>query len=53
MYLHEPVEDKEVVFSNSIRYVSLVTILLLGVIFPLYWQSLFEICKEASLALMG
>jgi NADH-quinone oxidoreductase subunit N len=53
MYLHEPVEDKEVVFSNSIRYVSLVTILLLGVIFPLYWQSLFEICKEASIALMG
>ena len=53
MYLHEPVEDTEVVFPNSIRYISLITILLLGVIFPIYWESLFEICKEAAAALMG
>ena len=53
MYLHEPVEDTEVVFPNSIRYISLITVLLLGVIFPIYWESLFEICKEAAAALMG
>jgi hypothetical protein len=53
MYLYEPVEAKEVVFPSSIRYISLMTILLLGIIFPLYWQSLFEICKEAAIALMG
>jgi hypothetical protein len=53
MYLHEPVDDTEVVFPNSIRYISLITVLLLGVIFPIYWESLFEICKEAAAALMG
>ena len=35
-------------FSNSVRYVSLGVILLLAVFFPLFWESLFELCKEAS-----
>ena len=53
MYLYDPESSEEPVFPNSVRYISLGIILLLAVFFPLYWESLFELCKEASAALMG
>ena len=52
MYLYDPDESSNPEFPNSVRYVSLGVILLLAVFFPLYWESLFELCKEASSALM-
>ena len=53
MYLYDPEGSEGIVFPNTIRYISLGVILLLAVFFPLYWESLFELCKEASAALMG
>ena len=53
MYLYDPEESEEVVFPNSVRYVSLGVILLLAVIFPWYWDSLYGLCEEAASALLG
>ena len=53
MYLHDPEGSEEIVFPNTVRYISFGILLLLAVIFPLYWESLFELCKEASAALIG
>ena len=53
MYLYDPDSSEEPVFPNSVRYISLGIILLLAEFFPLYWESLFELCKEASTALIG
>ena len=53
MYLYDPEGSEEIVFPNTVRYISFGILLLLAVIFPLYWESLFELCKEASAALIG
>ena len=53
MYLYDAEGSDEIVFPNTVRYISFGIILLLAVIFPLYWESLFELCKEASAALIG
>ena len=53
MYLYDPEGSDDIVFPNNVRYISLGVILLLAVLFPLYWESLFELCKEATTALMG
>ena len=53
MYLYDPEGSEDIEFPNTVRYISLGVILLLAVFFPLYWESLFELCKEASAALMG
>jgi len=53
MYLYDPSDSKEIFFANSIRYIALITIFCLAIIIPLFWQSLFEICKDATLALMS
>ena len=53
MYLYEPESSEEIVFPNVVRYISFGILLLLAIIFPLYWESLFELCKEASAALIG
>ena len=53
MYLHDPEDSRVVEFPNTVRYISFGVIMLLAVFFPLYWESLFELCKEASLALMN
>ena len=53
MYLYDAVDSKDIEFSNTVRYISFLTILFLAIILPLFWQSLFEICKEATVALMA
>jgi len=53
MYLYDPEESEEVVFPNSVRYVSLGVILVLAVVFPWYWDSLYGLCEEAASALLG
>jgi NADH-quinone oxidoreductase subunit N len=53
MYLYDPEDSVAVEFPNSVRYISFGVILLLAVFFPLYWESLFELCKEASIALIN
>ena len=55
MYLYDPegYVSGEVVFPNSVRYVSLGVILLLAVVFPWYWDSLYGLCEEAASALLG
>ena len=52
MYLYDTTDSKDIEFSNVVRYISFLTLLFLVVIIPLFWQSLFEICKEATIALM-
>ncbi len=53
MYLYDAVDSEDIEFSNTVRYISFLTLLFLVVIIPLFWQSLFEICKEATIALMA
>ena len=53
MYLYDAVDSKDIEFSNAVRYISFLTVLFLAIILPLFWQSLFEICKEATVALMA
>ena len=53
MYLNDPEDSRVVEFPNTVRYISFGVIMLLAVFFPLYWESLFELCKEASLALIN
>jgi len=53
MYLYNPEDLSYVEFPNSVRYISFGIILLLAVFFPLFWESLFELCKEASIALIN
>ena len=53
MYLYDAVDSRDIEFSNAVRYISFLTILFLAIILPLFWQSLFEICKEATVALMA
>jgi NADH-quinone oxidoreductase subunit N len=53
MYLYDAVDSKNIEFSNAVRYISFLTVLFLAIILPLFWQSLFEICKEATVALMA
>ena len=53
MYLYDAEDSKEVEFSNSIRYISFLTMLFLVVILPLYWQSFFDLCEQATTALMS
>ncbi len=53
MYLYDPESSEDIVFPNTVRYISFGILLLLAVIFPLYWESLFELCREASAALIA
>ena len=53
MYLYDAVDSKDIEFSNAVRYISFLSVLFLAIILPLFWQSLFEICKEATVALMA
>ena len=53
MYLYDAVDSEDIEFSNTVRYISFLSLLFLVVIIPLFWQSLFEICKEATIALMA
>lgn len=52
MYIYDASNSKNIEFSNTVRYISFLTLLSLAVIIPLFWQSLFEICEEAAVALM-
>ena len=51
MYLYDPEESDEIVFSNSIRYVSLLVIISLVVVLPLFYQDLYSLCEDAATAL--
>ena len=51
MYLYDPSEE-EVKFSDSMRYVALFSALSLFVIIPLFWESLYDLCKDAAMALL-
>ena len=53
MYLYDCEDSRTVEFSNSIRYISFLTIIFLVVIMPLFWQSLYGLCEQAALALMS
>ena len=53
MYLYDPESSEDIAFPNTVRYISFGILLLLAVIFPLYWESLFELCREASAALIA
>ena len=48
MYLYDPEEDDEIEFSNPIRYTSLLVILFLVIILPLFYQDLYSLCEDAS-----
>ena len=52
MYLYDPSEE-EVKFSDSMRYVALFSALSLFVIIPLFWESLYGLCKDAAMALLS
>ena len=52
MYLYDPSDD-DVKFSDSMRYVALFAALSLFVIIPLFWESLYSLCKDAAVALMS
>ena len=52
MYLYDPSEE-EVKFSDSMRYVALFSALSLFVIIPLFWESLYDLCKDAAIALLS
>jgi len=52
MYLYDASDSNSVEFSNTVRYISFLTLLSLAVIIPIFWQSLFEICENATVALM-
>jgi NADH-quinone oxidoreductase subunit N len=51
MYLYDPEESEEIEFSNSIRYVSLLVIISLVVVLPLFYQDLFSLCENAATVL--
>ena len=53
MYLYDPLESEAIVFSNSIRYVALMSVLFLALIIPVFWQSLYDICQGATVALLS
>jgi NADH-quinone oxidoreductase subunit N len=53
MYLYDPEESEEIVFSNSIRYVSLVVIISLVVVIPLFYQDLYSLCEDAATTLFA
>ena len=48
MYLYDPEESDDVEFSTSVRYTSLVVILFLVLILPLFYQDLYSLCEDAS-----
>ena len=48
MYLYDPEGSDDVEFSTSIRYTSLLVILFLVLILPLYYQNLYSLCEDAS-----
>ena len=48
MYLYDPEESDDVEFSTSIRYTSLLVILFLVLILPLFYQDLYSLCEDAS-----
>lgn len=48
MYLYEPEGFDGVEFSTSIRYTSLLVILFLVLILPLFYQDLYSLCEGAS-----
>ena len=48
MYLYDPVDDDEITFSSSIRYTSMLVILFLVIILPLFYQDLYSLCEDAS-----
>ena len=52
MYLYDPSKE-EVKFSDSMRYVALFSALSLFVIIPLFWESLYDLCKDAAMALLS
>ena len=52
MYLYDPSEE-EVKLSDSMRYVALFSALSLFVIIPLFWESLYDLCKDAAMALLS
>ena len=52
MYLYDASASEGIEFSNTVRYISFLTLLSLAIIIPLFWQSLFEICERATVALM-
>ena len=48
MYLYDPEGSDDVEFSTSIRYTSLLVILFLVLILPLFYQNLYSLCEDAS-----
>ena len=54
MYLYDPIEkDKKFEISNSVRYLSFLIMLCLAILFPLFWESLYVLCEDATVALMS
>ena len=53
MYLYDVEGSEKVNIDNTVRYISFFTLLFLSVIFPLFWQTLFDICEQAAIALMA
>ena len=48
MYLYEPEELDVADFSTSVRYTSLLVILFLVIILPVFYQDLYSLCQDAS-----
>ena len=48
MYLYDPEDGIDVEFPSSIRYTSLLVILFLVIILPLFYQDLYSLCEDAS-----
>jgi len=53
MYLYDSSDNRNVRFSDSMRYVALGAALCLAIIIPIFWQSLFDICENATIALFS
>lgn len=52
MYIYDPTDD-DVKFSDSMRYIALFAALSLFVIIPIFWESLYSLCKDAAMALLS
>lgn len=51
MYLYDPEDSEEIVFSNQIRYVSLLVLISLVVVLPVFYQDLYSLCENAATVL--
>ena len=53
MYLYDPEDKENVIFSTPIRYTSFLVILFLVIILPVFYQDLYSLCEDASRVLFA